>query len=411
MRIVIHSYAYHPDTSAAARRFIGLGECLASMGHEVDVICAYPDYVDGKRRKWWRDLSSHEIINGVRVHRYFTVPFYKGGTVRRLLNHYSYRFSSGLARLEGKVDVLITTAPPLISCKVAVKLAKKFGCKLVYDVRDIWPDVAIEMGAFKEDDFKARSFRRIAELLYKKADLVTTVSEMKVKTLSKHLEKYGKEATLISNGVDEFFINQEPDAAFLNEFGFDKYFSVVHVGNVGKAQDIDSLLDLASEHKQNENIRFFLLGDGVLLKHILERIENEALTNVVYCGRRNMRECFTALKYAKLSYISLVNENLKDSVPTKLFETLYTGCPCILSACGESVKILEESKFGLASHPADKQALRRNFTWMLEHYDEIYANREHCYDYIDKNFNRKNISKKLVEELERLVNEEREAVK
>ena len=312
-----------------------------------------------------------------------------------------------MAKLRGKVDVIITSAPPLISCKVAVKLARRYKCKLVYDVRDIWPDVAIEMGAFTENDFKARSFRKIAELLYKKADLITTVSAAKVNTLEKHLKKYEKEAVLISNGVDEFFIKQEPDEEFLREFGFDKYFSVVHVGNVGKAQDIDSLLDLASAYKQNEKIRFFLLGDGVLLKHILERIENEGLTNVVYCGRRNMRECFTALKYAKLSYISLVNENLKDSVPTKLFETLYTGCPCLLSACGESAEILEASRFGLVSHPADKAALKANFEWVLEHYDELYKNREYCFDYIDENFNRKNISKKLAEELAMLVDSER----
>ena len=127
MRIVFHTHMYYPDTDAAARRFIGIAECLAKMGHEIDVICGYPDKIGAEpRKKWLTSFSEHEVVNGVNVHRYFTVPFNKGGTVRRLLNHYSFKFSSALARLKGKIDVIVTTSPPLIPCKAAIRLAKRY---------------------------------------------------------------------------------------------------------------------------------------------------------------------------------------------------------------------------------------------------------------------------------------------
>lgn len=399
MRIVFHTHSYLPDTEAGARRISGLAENLVQLGHEVDVICGFPDYINGQKRKGWlKQFKQEENINGVMVHRCFTFPFCGGGTIKRLLNHYSMKWSFGKVKLKGnKVDYLITSAPPLIPCESAIKLAKRFKCKLVYDVRDIWPDVAIEMGSFKENDFKARSFAKIANKLYRHADLITTVSQTKVVNLDKKLINYNKNAELISNGVDDYFINQEEDKNFLKEYALDKYFSVVHVGKIGLAQNVDMLLDLAKEYLSNKKIRFFLLGDGVKLNHILNRIKEENLTNVVYCGKRTMQECYTALKHAKLSYISLVNENLKDSVPTKLFEALYTGCPCLLSACGESAEIVEKSKFGLVSHPSDYQKLCENFEVIINDYDKIYKNKKHCFDYINDNFNRKNVAKKLEE--------------
>lgn len=403
MRIAFLIDQYLPETSAPSRRVSGLAENLVSLGHEVEVICPLPDYEDGKRRKkWLTTFHRVEIINGVKIHRMFAVPFCNGGTIKRLLNHYSFRFSSKRAKLDNP-DVIIASTPPLISCKSSVKIAKKYKAKLVLDVRDIWPEVAIEMGSFSNNSFKAKSFSKIAEYLYKNADLVTTVSNNKIKTLSNRLDKYSKEALLISNGVDDFFLNLPTDEAFLSEYGFDKYFSIIHVGKVGNAQDLDSFLELAKRTLGNGNFKFFLIGDGVQLPHILDRIEKEKITNVIYCGKRNIQECATAYRYSKLSYISLVNENLKDSVPTKLYETLFAGCPCLLSACGESADVVEESRFGYCSKPGDLQTLFANFDKAVNEYDSLMNSKEYCFNYIYDNFNRKNVAKILESELQKLI--------
>ena len=379
MRIAFLIDQYLPETSAPARRVSGLAENLVSLGHKVEVVCPLPDYVDGKKRKGW--LTTHqktEVINGVVVHRSFAAPFCNGGTIRRLLNHYSFRFSSKRVRLNYP-DVVIASTPPLISCKSAVAIAKKYKAKLVLDVRDIWPEVAIEMKAFSENSIKAKSFSRIAEFLYKNADLVTTVSNRKIETLDGRLSKYNKKAVLISNGVDDFFLKLPVD------------------------QDLDSFLELAKRYLNNKTVRFFLIGDGVQLPHILERVKKEGISNVVYCGKRNIQECATAYKFSKMSYVSLVNENLKDSVPTKLYETLFAGCPCLLSACGESADVVVESRFGMCSKPGDLEGLFRNFDYAFSNYQELLKYKDSCFHYINENFNRKNVTLSLEKELKRIV--------
>ena len=403
MKIVFQIDQYLPLSSAPARRVSGLAENLVKLGNDVEVVCPLPDYENGRKRSHWlTTFHKEEVINGVKVHRCFAVPFANGGTIKRLLNHYSFRFSSKHVKLDNP-DVIITSIPPLISCKASVRLARKYKAKLIVDVRDIWPEVAIEMGAFGEDSFKAKSFSKIAEYLYKNADLVTTVSNRKIQTLEKRLNKYNKEAILISNGVDDFFLNQEEDSSFLEKYKFNDYFSVIHVGKIGNAQNIDSYLDLAKKYLSNDKIRFYLLGDGVKLQHILDRIENEKISNVIYCGVCSMQECFTAYKNAKLSYISLVNEDLKDSVPTKLYESLFVGCPCLLSACGESEEVVLNSKFGFWSKPSDFSSLVSNFEKAYNEYNKLLENKEYCFNYINDNFNRKNIANKLNEVLKNLL--------
>ena len=403
MKIVFIIDQYLPETSAPSRRISGLAENLVSLGHNVEVVCPFADYIDGKKRKkWLTSFHKVEVVNGVTVHRTFAVPFCNGGTIRRLLNHYSFRYSSKRVKLNNP-DVVIASTPPLISCKSSVKIAKKYKAKLVLDVRDIWPEVAIEMGSFTKDSFKAKSFSKIAEYLYKNADLITTVSNNKINTLDNRLSKYNKRAILISNGVDDFFLKLPTDENFLKEFEFDKYFSIIHVGKVGNAQDLDSFLELAKKSLSNNKFRFFIIGDGVQMQHILKRIENEKITNVIYCGKRNIQECVTAYRFSKLSYISLVNENLKDSVPTKLYETLFAGCPCLLSACGESADVVNESKLGYCSKPGDLKSLFANFERATTKYDELIKNKDYCFQYINNNFNRKNISVLLEKEINKLL--------
>lgn len=256
------------------------------------------------------------------------------------------------------------------------------------------------MKELRKNSFIAKIFNFIAKWMYKKSDLITTVSLLKKENIENKNERLKGKVEYISNGVDDFFLKLQESKSFKEEYKFDSFFSVIHVGKIGKAQDLDSLLDLAKICRKNKDIRFFLIGDGVERNRILKRIEEENIENVVYCGKRNINEVYTAYKYAKLSYVSLVNENLLDSVPTKLYESLFMGCPVLLSAKGESRKVLEESRFGLGSDPKDLDKLTENFFKIYNNYN--LENKEYCINYINENYNRKNIARKLLNILKKL---------
>lgn len=398
MTIVFHILTDNPDREANARRTIKTAEVLAEFGHEVYVISNLPDFVNDKKRKHW--LFSYKkrfVKNGVVHLQYFCIPFCFGGIIRRLAHYYSFNFSSRFAKLPKgvKADIVVATEPPLFSCKSAARLAKKFKAKLVFDIQDIWPQVGIEIGALKEDSFKCRRIQKIANYMYKKSDFVITVTNRKVEHLKKLMKPYGKEAQYVPNATDVSFIKQDINNEFLKKYEFNKYFSIVHVGKVGKAQDLDSLLDLAKLYVNNNAIRFFLLGDGVTIPHILDRIEKENIKNVMYCGTCTQAQCYTALVNSKLAYVSLVNKNLQDSVPTKIAESLICGCPILLSASGESADVVLASKYGLVSQPGDFATLNKNFDEIFNCYEKISDNKEHAIKYVVDNFERKTVTKRL----------------
>lgn len=398
MNIVFHILTDNPDREANARRTIKTAEVLAEFGHTVYVISNFPDFVNEKRRKHWLFSFKKEFVkNGVNHLQYFCIPFCFGGLIRRLAHYYSFNFSSRFAKLPKgvKADIIVATEPPLFSCKSAARLAKKFKAKLVFDIQDIWPQVGIEIGALKENSFKCRRIQSIANYMYKKSDFVITVTNRKVEHLKKLMAPYHKEAQYVPNATDLSFIQQEIDHDFLKKYQFNKYFSVVHVGKVGKAQDLDSLLDIAKLYLNTNNIRFFLLGDGVTIPHILDRIEKEHISNVIYCGTCTQAQCYTALVNSKLAYVSLVNKNLQDSVPTKIAESLICGCPIILSASGESAEVVLASKYGLVSQPGDFDTLSKNFDEIYKHYDTISVNKDYAIKYVMENFERKTVTKKL----------------
>ena len=253
MNILFHLSTSNPDREANARRTIKTAENLAKFGHNVFVVSNLPDYVNGeKRKRWLFSYRKHFELNGVNHQQYFCVPFCFGGTIRRLFHYYSFAFSSRFAKMPKgvKIDVVVATEPPLMCCKAAAHLARKFKAKLVFDIQDIWPQVGIEIGAISPNGFKAKSMQRIADYLYKKSDLVITVSKYKVIHLNKLMKKFNKEAVFIPNATDKSFIEQEQDKEFLRKYEFNKYFSVVHVGKVGKAQDSASLLAIAKKYPE-----------------------------------------------------------------------------------------------------------------------------------------------------------------
>lgn len=409
MRILFYTLIYLPDLEAASRRMSGLASNLANLGNSVDVVCGYPERINNKKRKYWFfQFFRKRKIDDVNVYNYYTIPYNRKGNIRRLLNNFSFAFSSlwHLLCLR-KYDIVFVTSPPLYISGFARFIAKVKHAKLVFDVRDIWPDIAIEMGYMHEGSFMYKTFHKLAKKMYKSASLITTVSEMKVLKLQKQLFNYQDKIKLISNGVDPFFKDLEDDLDFLNEFQFDKFFSTIYVGNIGKAQDLDSFLWLAKKHLNDKNMRFFLIGEGVELARIMKIIAEDGLTNVIYVGKRNMNEVKTAYKYASLAYVSLINANLLDSVPTKLYEALFCGCPVLLSAMGESVDVLKTANLGKAITPGDFAGLCSSFCDIYEHYDEIIKNKEKAITYINSNFNRVEISKKLNEELHNILRREK----
>lgn len=214
-----------------------------------------------------------------------------------------------------------------------------------------------EMGSFSPSSPYGCFFSHIAKRGFKVADMVSTVSVGKAEKLRERVPA-GTPVELVPNGIDEAFVENEEDLAVVERFDLEHGPICCYVGNIGLAQGLGTLLDIASVRS---DVRFLLFGAGADKKALEQRAKVEGLSNVEFCGSVDARGVYTVLRYSALSYVPLVSSRLRDSVPTKLYECVACGCPVLLAAQGDSVDLLEETGLGAHAAPEDHEGLLRAF--------------------------------------------------
>lgn len=392
MNVLIHTDEYYPTPQACAYRMQVFVDTFRSLGHQVTVITS-----SANKRNGPVDRSAHRE----RILYAPTIPMKKKSTLMRMLNNLSFGLTSIFTALgAGKADVVVTTSPPPLVSIPGWFIARCKGAKLVYDVRDIWPDVALEMGSFSETSFFCKVFRWITGFMYKHADMVTTVSPGKVEKIKGHVAArpgrrsgpaHTDKVKLVGNGLDENVTRLPFDQSVVDQYQLDTRPTCVYIGNIGLAQGLDALLDVAAKTKHRE-MQFLLFGTGAEKARLEQRVEQEGLDNVKLCGVIAHDKVRSVLSRAKLSFIPLKNSNMRDSIPTKVYEALGLGCPVLLVAEGDSCAIVEEAGLGRCLSPDRTEELPRLFDEMMDHYEDVSCRREEAVALMHKKYSRQNIA-------------------
>ncbi len=394
MRILIHTDEYYPTAQACTYRMSVLAEAFMQRGHDVTVIASSAN------------RSGVEIVPRPEKILYApTIRMKKKTALMRMLNNLSFGVTSVFTAVRaGRADVVITTSPPPLVSISGWLIAKCKGAKLVYDVRDIWPDVALEMGSFSPDSMYCKVFGKITNFMYRHADMVLTVSPGKVEKLRNHvLVAGGRKADpdkvkLVANGFDERILNSPLDRELIEKYQLDRRFTCVYIGNIGLAQGLGSLLDMAeqSEHKE---VQFLLFGKGAERESLEQQAKARGLDNVHFCGVLEHEKVFTLLSYAKLSFIPLKNSGMKDSIPTKIYEALGIGCPVLLFAEGDACSIVNETQLGRCISPDHPERLAPVLDEMVSHYSEYISRREATQNLMREKYSRQQIALDFAERI------------
>ncbi len=395
MRILLYTEEYYPTCAACSYRMQVIADAFIQQGHTVTVLTSARNKDNGNTSgRQERILYSPAI------------RMKKKTTIMRLLNNLSFGISSLFTALRtGKADIVIVTSPPPLSTPFGGFIARCKHAKLVYDVRDIWPDVALEMGSFSEESLICRVFRGITNKLYQKSDWITTVSPGKVEKIKDKVanlpgKKSGPEHTdkvkFVGNGFDETILQDPIDQELINKYQLNENFICVYIGNIGLAQGLDSLLTIAKETK-HKKVRFLLFGTGAEKDMLEEKAKD--LDNVSFCGVLPHEKVRTVLSAAKISFIPLKNANMKDSIPTKIYEALGNGCPVLLMAEGDSCDIVNASGLGKTVSPDDQESLATVFDSMVENYNEYEEKKPLAVKLMREEYSRQKIAKTFVYEL------------
>ena len=353
MRVLFLTDSFRPSRSACANRACVLVDEMLNAGIDVQVLASSDSLLGAPE-----DYEKPDYVT------FFAVfPLQEKTLLNRLRNNFGgQRASVKAAEGMGGFDVVVCTTPPLLLTTSAIRIAKMKHAKLVLDVRDVWPDVAYEMGSFTPGSLYGRFFSHVAKRGFKAADMVSTVSAGKAKKLKRRVPT-GTPVELVPNGIDEVFVRNDEDPVVVERFDLKRGPICCYVGNIGLAQGLGTLLDVAAKRP---GIRFLLFGVGADKKALEQRTEAEGLGNVEFCGSVDARGVYTVLRHSALSYVPLVSSRLTDSIPTKLYECVSCGCPVLLAAQGDSVDLLEETGLGEHAAPEDSEELLRAFDKLID---------------------------------------------
>lgn len=360
MRILLHMGDPFIVDNPCTKRMRAFREEFENQGHEVVILAP--------------GTETSKAVSGVIYCK--TPPLKKKTTVYRLLNSIGFALESiKVSQKIGKIDIVLTTCPPPLINMAGWFIAKRKKAKLIYDVRDIWPDVALEMGSFSKSSIYAKVFEFIKHFMINHADLICAVSEGKVKKLSQI--NNSKQIKCIPNGFDVHFLENTINRELQKKISQYPGFKCIYVGNLGLAQGLTQLLEIAKRCMQEQLIASFIIyGSGAEEQQLKEYVKEHKLKNVFFEGRLPNKDMYTVLKEGDMSFVPLVNSNLKDSIPTKLYEALGVGCPVLLATEGDSCNVLKNTGFGVAVSPNNSMELWEGFLKLYHKDNSILKNKD-----------------------------------
>ena len=363
MRIRYLTQYYQPEPCAPAARVSGLSREWVRAGHQVEVVTGFPNHPTGVVPREWRGkITATEEDHGVRVLRNWFLPLANRGMPRRLTTQAAYALSAstlGLAR-SGPADVVIATSPSIFTGFAGMVHHHASRIPYVYEVRDLWPQLFIEMGMIRNRALIA-SLDRVVMALYRGADRIVTVTDRFAKIIAgKGIP--AEKIRVIHNGVDaDAFAPVEGERQAVREaLGYTDEFVISYVGTHGVLHRLDYLIDLAEALKDDDRFKILFVGEGAERLQLEAAARSRGLRNVTFAGLQppnRVRGYYAAsdLGYVPLRPHPFLQENF---VPSKIFELLAVGRPILGAVGGEAAEILERSGVARVVVPGDIQAMR-----------------------------------------------------
>lgn len=362
-RIIFVNRFYAPDLSATSQILTDIAEHLASEKRRVTVLSTRLSY-DGQVA-----YEKRETINDVEVHRLWTSSFGRGNWLGRACDYLTFYLSVCLKLIFFlfKGDVLVAkTDPPMLSIPLGL-IARLKRVQLVNWLQDIFPEVALKIGNRKLDTPIIRILLWLRNRSLQKAAMNVVIGDLMHDTVVK-MGVAPERVRTIHNFVDDEQIQAQSTHAvqLRQEWGLtESDFVIGYSGNLGRAHDLDTILSVATELKDDREIKFLFIGGGHLRARLQQEIQERDLNNVVlkpYLPREDLPE---SLSLPNFHWASLIPDLEGYIVPSKAYGVAAAGRPLLMigDLDGEIGRLVTKYDFGIVVQPGNASEVTRS---MLE---------------------------------------------
>lgn len=340
-KILIHSLIFSPDGVSTAYLYNDIALKFQENGYEVLVLTTTPHYnvvesqLAAQPLKWkvW-GICKESCFHGIRV---LHVPQKKfRNTFLRVLGFVYWHIISFLIGLSQRnVDVILSPSPPLTIGVINIWLAKIKGCKTIYNVQEIYPDILK-----RKDGLVIEQLRRMERYVYNNSTAVTTIDQVFYNVIAGRFKDKSK-LCIIPNFVDtELYNSQGGNVECLNPHFFPTTDSLklLYAGNIGYAQDWEPLICLAEKTK-GFSIEYFIIGEGVMKPVLEEKVRELELDNVHILPYQPRSLMPSILAYSDIQFIFMNPEMEMQRFPSKVYTIMACGRP-LLVCSGKDTPII-----------------------------------------------------------------------
>lgn len=392
MHVLLIHQAFASPKQQGGTRHLELGSRFVSVGNDFTIVASRINYATGEAIA----ADGVEEYNGVRVLR---APVL-GGTATsyfvRIISWISFMISSVWTGLWVKdIDVVMGTTPPILQAVSAWLVAALRRKPLLLEVRDLWPEFAIDIGLL-QNPLLIWMARKLEMFLYNQAShLLVNSPAYREYLISKGIPE--EKVSFIANGVDPDMFATAIDGPTLangglavrEEFHLQEKFLVTYAGAIGMANDLGIVLEAADQLRQREDVHFLIVGDGK------ERSKLEAmqaalkLTNVTFAGSRPKSDMPRYLAASDACLATLKDIPMfRTTYPNKVFDYMAAAKPIILGIDGVIREVVEAADGGVCVRPGDAEELANAVRTLADTPDRGRDMGRRARDYVTQHFNR-----------------------
>lgn len=401
--LYVHQHFSTPNGNNGTRSY-EMAKILLSKGHQVAMLCGSDVRGNTGLEKKFRKGCRKGIVAGINVIE-FELPYSNYyGRFKRAVIFLRYVYRCICVALREDYDLIFTTSPPLTVGIVGI-IAKKFRKKIfIFEVRDVWPDFPEEAGQIKS--------KIVLKLLYKLALYSYKLSDACI-ALSPGIEKkirervFDKQVAMIPNGCDLNLFSplvKKNRTLLPKEIG-ENDFIAIFAGAHGLGNGLDAILDAATylKKKNIQNIKFLLVGDGMMKPALMARAENDKLTNCLFINplpKKKLPELFACVDVGLMVLIDLPGFYWGSS-PNKFFDYISSGLPVVNNYPGWIASMLNDYKCGVEVSPGSPEDLGEALISLSSDRHKLMLMKSHARKLAEDCFSRKQLGESFVSFLEK----------
>ena len=407
--LLVHQY-FLEDDDPGGSRFSEMTRIWSNGGHEITVLAGMVHYTKSEKRSEYKGkYFVYKQQDKVSVWRCHVSESYNTNFIGRLWGYFSFVFSSvwvGLFKVKGKYDLILGTSPPLFIGITTIILSWFKRIPFVFEVRDLWPESAIDTGVIK-NSLLIRFAYWLESIIYRKATLINVLTPAFRDNLLQKKNIPAEKLILISNGSDfslsDKLLGTFDSKRFREEHGNNNNFIITYVGAHGVANHLTQLLDTA-EFLRDTNVLFQLIGDGMQKKELVEETQRRGLKNVSFIDSVPKNEIYKFIMASDLGTSVLKRaDTFKTIYSNKTFDYMACKKPILLVIDGVSRELIETAECGIFAEPECPQDIADKIRMYMANPHLLKIHGENGYAYAKSHFDREVLTEKYLQYLMHMV--------